>query len=250
MGPPMGRWYPPMGVSRRTRWRGLCAGRVWSPPRGYPATMRATARPCSPLTPPWVAGAVLGLLLSACGEEPAPSRTDDLRLYAALTSNADPAACGQISDAGLRGECMSMAASALAAAGQEEAADAACEAMEASFWKDECWFLVADQAVTRGPDVARRCGQAGRLRNQCLTHAFDRELAESRVELAGQGEAAFEADLTERFSAFVPGQRGARAAHVMVAGMIGERERGQPFHLGLCGDASAETCRDAFVLRV
>lgn len=191
----------------------------------------------------------LVLLVASCGSEAGPSRAEDLRTYAALAGSEEPDACGVIVDAGLRGECTSMAAAALAPR-EPAAAEAACEAMEAGFWKDECWFLVADAAGSRGADVARRCGQAGRLRNQCLAHAFDRELAESRAELAGEGAAALEAALAERFAAFVPAPRAARAARVMVAGQLAEQAPGAPFALAHCGDAGPDTCRDAFVLRV
>lgn len=197
------------------------------------------------------AGCRLGLVLlvAGCGSEPAPSRTEDLRTYAALAGSSDPSACSGIRDDSLRGECTSMAAAALAAR-DPAAAEAACAAMTAGFWQDECWFLVADAAGSRGADVARRCGEAGRLRNQCLAHAFDRELAESRAELAGEGMAALEAALAERFAAFVPAPRAERAARVMVAGQLSEQAPGEPFDVAHCGEVQAETCRDAFVLRV
>jgi len=188
-------------------------------------------------------------LVGACGES-APSAVEDMARYSELVGITDPAPCAEIGSAALREECVSMAAAERAKGGDLAGAQEVCAAMPEGFWRDECYFLVADAAKARGPVVAELCMGAGHLRNQCFAHAMDRELAESRGELIEGQEAAFEALMVERFDAFLPSQRARGAAHVMVAGMLADRAPGAAFSRSQCGDAAEATCTNAFVLRV
>ena len=192
---------------------------------------------------------MLCALVGGCGEA-APSAVDDMARYSELVGITDPAACAEIGSAALREECISMAAAERAKGGDLAGAQEVCTGMTEGFWRDECHFLVADAGKARGPVVAELCKGAGHLRNQCFAHALDRELAESRGALVEGEEAAFEALMVERFGAFLPSQRARGAAHVMVAGMLADRNPGAAFSRAQCGDATEATCTNAFVLRV
>lgn len=188
------------------------------------------------------------LLLLACAGSPTPE--DPLARYAALAGHADPAACASVGDPSLAAECVSMAASELAARGEQEAARAACAQITDPFWSQECWFLLADTVGARGALAGELCKASGRLRNACITHAVDRETAESLHELIPGEEAAFEALLTERLATFLPASRAARAARQVLAAELAHRDAGADFSPATCGGALPETCVDAYVARV
>ena len=187
--------------------------------------------------------APLLLLSLGCG----PSEVD--RVRAALARPADPAACAPIEDVDLRGECVAMAAGALAAT-DPVGAEAACRAMAPGMWRDECFFLLADTVGAHDAEAQRLCAEAGRYQRQCEGHALSRAVAGllAELEVAG-GRATLDA-----VEAVVIGQVGAAGARQRAEGLVvaalARREPGAPFSRAWCSDLPDGLCASAYEERV
>lgn len=71
-------------------------------------------------------------------------------------------------------------------AGEVDAARERCETMDDGLWRDECWFVVAENEPL---DVGvRTCRQAGRFRHNCLDHLWFQ--AQEQVPTTAVGEEA------------------------------------------------------------
>lgn len=178
-------------------------------------------------------------LALACATPPAT----DAYLDAAL--NGSP--CGAIDDPALRGECWSFSAQKVAAAGHVEQALALCE-QSTALWHDECVFLVSDTVDSTFELADQLCNRANALRPQCLGHASNRE---ARALLAEPGaETAALARLAERTRAYRSPEMARDEARRMVLQRVADRRADQPFDVEICGDLSADLCRDVYIERL
>ena len=201
-----------------------------------------------------VAGAPARLLLLAtltvvgCGRS--ASNAGPAHAYIAASRQADPARCGIITDADLRGECMSFAAVAQAAGGDMSAARRTCREMAAGTWHDECWFHVAD-AIRASGDLARQlCAEAGRFRAPCFSHVMARDARDLLERFPkGQERQALE-QVRTMASSYVGPRLGAVRARLFVRKALAARLADAPLSLEVCGTAPPILCRDAYVQRV
>ncbi len=113
------------------------------------------------------------LLAAACqGALPPAELYTTAARHAADDPAAAAAACAQL-PVHLADECRTLSAHAAAPAHPADA-EALCDAVGDSFWKGECWFLVAEALVpTLGAEAASaRCAQAGTFRGNCMDHVW------------------------------------------------------------------------------
>lgn len=112
------------------------------------------------------------LLLFACSQTAVPADPLAYVEAARLASTDAAAAAERCRASGPRyaDECLAQAA--FEAPGSS--GEALCEAIVDAFWRDECWFLVAEAAVTRGETerAVERCSAAGRYQDNCVTHLW------------------------------------------------------------------------------
>ena len=105
--------------------------------------------------------------LLAC--RPAPSPVNTAALVAEAISRQDAGVCAQVPDPHARGEC-------------QLAAGAACEAIQAGIFQNECWFQRAE-SLEDEDTAAQTCALAGPYAEDCYAHLFqdftNRDLARS-----------------------------------------------------------------------
>lgn len=113
----------------------------------------------------WAYGALGSALLSLAACTPPPP---------SVPPPAETAAdCEHEPSAGLRTLCLVQVAADRALAGDAAQAHAACAAVPAGTWLDECHFRTGEELARAGELAAglASCGQAGRFRTFCFTHA-------------------------------------------------------------------------------
>lgn len=137
---------------------------------------------------------MLSLLLAACA--PTPTAAEDVTAYAAIVGEAgqDPRAelerCARLADAGLRGDCAAVVATAAARAdGQVQRW---CAEVPAGIWRDECLFRGAEGRLTQGGSApaAALCQQAGSFAEDCMVHVWRPQLGRIVQGMGAEGFAA------------------------------------------------------------
>ncbi len=205
--------------------------------------------------------AALGLLVAAggglagCGATGAGAEpgTEDRAAYLVSVRQQprDPvaaaAACTQITDPDLRGECTALVARDLVAAGGD--AWAACRGLQPGRWRDLCSFEALDGAGDFGPEVIAACADTGDFRRRCLDHALTRHAAREWAHLAQGDEEAMERWMRMKMDEYgIPAHKSDRMVYGLTGRAIADRLHGATadFSPEACGTASAATCRAAF----
>ncbi len=124
----------------------------------------------------------LPALLIACGGEPslAQDQQDRVRYQAGIASGAPLLRldqCRAVQDVTLRGDCLT-ALAPLAGEIEGLSAEDLCSEVQEESWRDECFFVAAEQAKQE-EDLARAaqlCGRAGRFARDCSNHMWQQEL--------------------------------------------------------------------------
>lgn len=150
----------------------------------------------------------------------------------------------------LVGECQAFAAWALVDAGDEPGARAACAAMPAGPWRDECHFGLADRLDPWGAPLRELCDQAGAFRDACLSHALGRR-AQAVLSASAPGDevAAFAQVEVLAVQVFGP-QRGPARARVIARKAIAARLEGGDLSTSHCGAAPAALCAEGYAAAV
>ena len=188
---------------------------------------------------------IAALLLLGCGGgEPGPA------LSYVEAAGSDPSACSAISDPELSAECVAMRARELYAAGEVEAARAACGGLVAGPWRDECHFLLADEEGVHGDRAREACAQTGRFRFQCLGPAISREASVLFREIPRGQEDRLLRELQALTGSYIDGPEALEKAGRLLAMELATRDPEAPFDLSLCGSAPATLCREAYRERV
>lgn len=168
----------------------------------------------------------------------------------AARRRGDASACAAHDDAALAGECVAMAARERARAGDLDGARLDCASIPAGMWRDECAFLLADAQDAAGDEAHRLCGDAGRYRSQCLSHAMAREVnALLTASPAGAEDQAY-LGVLRLGEAYLPANGGVARAQAMFVNHLAGREPNRPFGPLQCGSAPAELCAAAYAERV
>ncbi|MEL6342892.1 MAG: hypothetical protein AAFV53_07145 [Myxococcota bacterium] len=180
------------------------------------------------------------LLLVGC-EPPIPDR----EVYLAATRASDASQCQDIRNPRLRGECATMIARDVA---EDDLRPGLliCETLR-GLWRDECFFVLADEAEIPFERARRICAKSGRFQNQCLGHALSREARGFLSDLpVGEEPGAF-----QRLDAYVAEsipsqQRTPLVRRLMVDRLMQRVTPGAPLSREICGDAPAEICRAVY----
>ena len=191
---------------------------------------------------------MLLVLVGGLGCEPAP--TDRERYVSTLGLDHDAAApiCARIDDPGLRGECLSHAATEVAPRALDTAL-ATCAGIDDPVWSDECAFLVADVAALVGEPARSTCEAAGRFRDRCVQHAAHRELLDRVGTLPVGEEARLETVAAEVAAAYNPGLDPFQLEPVVdaaIARVVSSRWDAAPFDVADCGVLAEPLCVMAY----
>jgi hypothetical protein len=201
------------------------------------------------------AGEVLlaAVLLVACGDAPGPDAAADRAAYLVSVRQqprdavAAAAACTQIDDSALRGECTALIARDLAAAGGD--AWSACRGLRPGRWRDLCTFEAIDGTGDFGAEVAEACQSTGDFRQRCLDHALVRHAAREWAELAPGDEEAMVRWLRMKVDEYnIIGNKQA-LVHSIAGRAIATRQRSAgagDFSREACGAVEPAVCREAF----
>lgn len=103
-------------------------------------------------------------LLLSCQE----NGTEAEQFLAAL-DREEPALCRTLSVADHAEECLTLLAADLGE-------PALCEELQ-TFWRDECFFFVADTAAPPIGEALALCARAGKFQARCRAHVFDASIA-------------------------------------------------------------------------
>lgn len=197
-----------------------------------------------------------GLLAAACGAAPSREGAADRAAYL-LSVRLQPkdavaaaAACTQIDDDALRGECTALVARDLAAAGGD--AWSTCRGLRPGRWRDLCTFEAIDGTGDFGTEVAEACQSTGDFRQRCLDHALVRHAAREWAELAPGDEEAMVRWLRMKVDEYnIIGNKQA-LVHSIAGRAIADRARAaEPaatpdFSREACGTVEPAVCREAF----
>ena len=175
-----------------------------------------------------MAALVAALVGVACGAPSsggeAATRSADRDRYAAALSAGSPESCLEVHDPDLRGDCLVAHATALAVAGEAEAAAALCEPLPlGGVWRGECYFSIVDADAVEGVEAAAFCRRARPFTEKCMEHAGRRSaesVARSRP-LGAEAQALTEA--AQAAQPFLAPHRAREAARRAVARALQER---------------------------
>lgn len=118
------------------------------------------------------------LLLLACSEPPVTDVEHYLASVASTSGGDAHRHCMLIADSDLRGECVASNAARQARAGHPERALSFCKAVAGpDAWEEECTFLVYDIVKPPFEEVVQRCAALDVHAQNCVVHAFSRDLA-------------------------------------------------------------------------
>jgi hypothetical protein len=142
-----------------------------------------------------------------------------------------------------------MLARELALTGHTDEADAACAALSAGPWRNECFFLLADEA--QDPQRARTlCDQAGQYRNQCIGHAISRAISGIvRNDRPGE-EPETMAALDAAIAPWIRGPGRSKRVETVMAQQLARRVGQDGFTTETCGQAPAVVCQAAYAERM
>ncbi|MEC7241867.1 MAG: hypothetical protein VXW32_11595 [Myxococcota bacterium] len=130
---------------------------------------------------------MIGLLLLACSFS-VPERPTDIESYTLASVAEDLSSglthCSAIRKPALQAECIAFQVREHAR-NHTEASQAACAAIPAGIWRDECFFLLADGAIeaSQPEKTATFCKEAGRYFQPCFMHLFKAHAGFLRSEL-------------------------------------------------------------------
>jgi len=106
------------------------------------------------------------LILGACAEPPSEAEAYAHALAGAETYVEARESCGQIADAGVRGDCQATITERFA---RLDPAD--CDAVDGDVWRDECRFLMAERIGATGDlELALATCVTSRFRRHCAWH--------------------------------------------------------------------------------
>ncbi len=120
------------------------------------------------------------LVLGGCADQHEHG-DEDRQHYAAGVGGTSPeerlAHCQAIEDPALRGDCLSLLATAVDQLASHTATEL-CESIASSPWKEECFFLAAEQARSDGAfeQAAKHCLRAGPFLEDCSVHLWQDQL--------------------------------------------------------------------------
>jgi hypothetical protein len=143
-----------------------------------------------------------------------------------------------------------MAARERARAGDLEGARQDCATIAPGMWRDECSFLLADAQDAAGDEAHRLCGEAGRYRSECLSHAMAREVNVLLTATAAGGEDEAYVAVLRLGEAYLPANGGIGRAQAMFVNHLAGREPNRPFGALQCGTAPPDICAAAYAERV
>ena len=184
--------------------------------------------------------------LLACSS---PQRSDQAHYLDSTTAERAQAAarCLPIADGALRADCLIHAAARHARAGDITTAQATCQQIDDALWRDECWFLTADDAGLIGEPALSACQQAGRFQPHCRGHALGR--AAQQLDIVVGQEAAGARSIGALVASYRPRSAGVKRqvmANELLALRVAERWSAAPFEPSLCGALSASMCAWAY----
>ena len=161
------------------------------------------------------------------------------------TESAD--LCEDISESALRADCLIHAAARHARVRDIETAQATCQRIEAGIWRDECWFLTADDANLIGEAALSACRNSGRFQPHCRGHALGR--AAQEVDLTVGLEAESARAIGKLVADYRPKSAGLKRrimANEILAVRIGDRWQAAPFDPMQCGALTPPMCAWAY----
>ena len=184
--------------------------------------------------------------LLACSS---PQRSDQALYLDSTTAERAQAAerCLPITDSDLRADCLIHAAARHARAGDITTAQATCQRIDDALWRDECWFLTADDAGLIGAPALEACRQSGRFQPHCRGHALGR--AAQQLDLAIGQEAASAQAIGALVADYRPRSAGMKKqvmANELLAIRVAERWSTAPFDPALCGALPEAMCAWAY----
>ena len=196
-------------------------------------------------------GPILVVALTVgCGSS-VPDRSADRQAFLLALSGTDQNAeqtCNSIKDASLVSDCIAAVAAQAAAGGGLERANSLCATLT-GFWRDECWFVVANEF--EGAAAVAVCAEADVFRSQCEQAAVERAMTDMRGFPRRIGA---EAELMEAIEERVKELLAYREVEDTemnaivqrtTSKAIRERWRIKPMDPELCGDAPDEYCSQA-----
>jgi hypothetical protein len=204
------------------------------------------------LRPPAIAAL---LALGACVEDAAldPGAADrEAYTASAALLSTDPAAagaaCREIADPVLQGDCATFAAKEMAKAKLDPLP--LCADVRHTGWQEVCFFESVDAAGLFGDTAIHACQRAGGFRQRCLSHALGRETDREWRQVAPGQEGAFVTWIEGRMPVYgldkevedIPRDFLARRIADRIAAP-GQRRR---FARADCGDAPEATCTEAY----
>lgn len=178
-----------------------------------------------------------------------PQRSDQAHYLDSTTAERSEAAarCRPIADSDLRADCLIHAAARHARADDITAAQSTCQEIDDGLWRDECWFLTADDAGLIGAPALEACRQSGRFQPHCRGHALGRAVEQLDVAI-GQETASARA-IGALVAAYRPRSAGMKKqimANELLAIRVAERWSSAPFEPSLCGAMSGAMCAWAY----
>jgi hypothetical protein len=194
----------------------------------------------------------------ACAEDAPldPAAADRLAYTRSATlTSTDPAAaaaaCLEIEDLVLEGECATFAAKHLAKAKLDPLP--LCEQVGHAGWQQVCFFESVDAAGLTGETAVAACRRAGEFRQRCLSHALSRESDRDWRRVAAGREREFLDWIEGRMVVYgldtrienIPRDFLARR----VANRLAAQAKGQKpprFSVQECGDVPADTCSQVY----
>lgn len=186
------------------------------------------------------------LLAAACADEP-----EDRELYRQALGELSAEAlltCDRIVDEGLRGECRAGAAARMARK-DITASREACAAIGDAVWREECFFLAADEAELIGRPALETCAEAGRFADRCTQHAAHRDLAGRSLDTSLGREQLMRARVRDVVASYHPDRSEedlARMVDAAMAQQLSVRFEEAPFALSACGAAGERVCQMAY----
>lgn len=188
---------------------------------------------------------MIWLLLSCTS----PQRSDRARYLDSTLADRDEAAaiCATIAGSDLRADCLIHAAARHARSGDIGTAQATCQTIDMALWRDECWFLTADDAGLIGEDALAACRESGRFRPHCQGHALGRAVQAVALPVGGEVDSA--RSIGRLVTYYRPKSTGLKKriiANELLAVRVGDRWAETPFDPTLCGTLTSSMCAWAY----
>jgi len=171
--------------------------------------------------------AIFAGLLGACRVH-----TSEAERYLTATADLDPVGCRRLAEGVRAEECLAVVAEALG--------DVSLCSELTTYWRDECFFLLADTVTQPLADTLLLCGQAGQYAMRCVDHALQgavgRYLGESDHRVGYRELDAFLAPHTDE----------RKRREVLSGALASARLEGllpdSPLTVGVCAELPEEVC--------